>query len=98
MVAGLNFAARVKGQAILEVLACFAVVRKKVALYLTDGVKYHRLTLTDDQLLYHLDLDVPTALSFLVQDIEQKVTILKKRMPSVPDCVLEVCQLQGRQL
>ena len=100
MVAGLSFAARVKGQAILEVLACFAVVCKKVALYLTDGVKYHRLTLTDDQLLYHLDLDVPTALSFMVQDIKQKVTYLslKKRMPSVPDCVWEVVQLQGRQL
>ena len=99
MVAGLSFAARVKGQAILEVLACFAIVRKKIALYLTDGVNYHRLTLTDDQLLYHLDLDAPTALSFMVQDINQKVMYpsQKFKKTSVSDTAWEFCQLKGRQ-
>ena len=74
-IAGFKFAARVKGQAILEVLACFAFVRKKIALYLTNGVEYHRLTLTNDQLLYHLDLDAPTTLSCMVQDIQLNVML-----------------------
>lgn len=78
--AELSFAAGEKGQVILETLACFAVVRKPMSLYLTDGSIYHRLTIHDNDLVYHLDLDVPTALSFMVQDIKK-----------VARCFLERC-------
>ena len=53
----------------MEVLSCYAVAQKPIALYLTDGVTYHPLVIKSQELVYHLNLNVAQALSCMVHEI-----------------------------
>ncbi|KAK9861755.1 hypothetical protein WJX84_011092 [Apatococcus fuscideae] len=93
-----DFQGKIKGEAILEVLSCYAVAQKPIALYLTDGVTYHPLVIKSQELVYHLNLNVAQALSCMVHEIRdnQGVTIHGASPLDAADAADPLRQLRSR--
>ena len=70
-VQGLEFKSTYKGHVILELLAAYSVVEHPLALYLTDGMAYHRLTLIGKHLVCWRNLTPQQALHCMVQELDK---------------------------
>ena len=68
-VQGLQYSSMPKGQVILQLFAAYSVVQHPLALYLTDGAVYHRVTLIGKEVVCWRDLTPQQALHCMVQEL-----------------------------
>ena len=70
-VQGLQYEAMPKAQVILQLLGAFSAVQHPLALYLTDGTVYHRVTLIGKEVVCWRDLTPRAALCCMVQELDK---------------------------
>ena len=70
-VQGLEYSAEPKAQIILQLLGAYSVVEHPLAMYLTNGAVYHRVTLIGKEVVCWRNLTPQAALHCVVQELEK---------------------------